>query len=73
MSVATMVWIVTYRIDSKSPQVQLDRYTEESAKHFAQGIIDAGGVAVITEDYRMIDPSTETVEERKQLQWPDPQ
>lgn len=53
----TMVWTVTYRTDSKSAQCELKRYTKEAADYFAEGIIAAGGVAVITED---IEPAPAT-------------
>jgi hypothetical protein len=46
---ATCIWTVHFRIDSKSKQQELVRYTEEAAVHFAQGIIDSGGVAVVVE------------------------
>lgn len=65
-----MVWTVVYRTDSKSPQQELDRYTQEAAEHFAQGIIDTGGVAIITEDAKDM-PETEdaVIHPVRSLQW----
>jgi hypothetical protein len=51
MSIGTMVWTVTFRMDAKSAQQELPRYTKEAADAFAQGILDLGGVAIVTEDY----------------------
>ncbi len=45
-----MVYVVTFRTDAKAPQQELKRYTKESANAFATGIIDIGGVAIVTED-----------------------
>lgn len=73
MTLGTMVWTVTYRTDSKSPQQELDRYTAEAANHFAQGIIDAGGVAIVTEDFRSDAPANEEdgpiVNDTRSLTW----
>lgn len=46
----TMVWIITFRLNKQSPQQEIKKYTKEAADHFAEGIMDAGGVAVVTED-----------------------
>lgn len=55
----TMVWTITFRTDSASPQKELKRYTRESANNFAQGIIDTGGVAIVTEDIEDIPQQTD--------------
>lgn len=66
----TMVWIVTYRTDSKSPQQELTRYTKESADHFASGINDAGGVAVVHEDVEDIPERSDLLTaEANRLDW----
>ena len=54
-----LVWIVTFRRDAKSSQESLIRYTEEAAVHFAQGIIDTGGVAIVTEDLEDDSPTND--------------
>lgn len=65
-----LVYVVTYRIDSKSPQSELVRFTQESADHFAKGIIDSGGVAIVTEDAREEVASEEPVNHpSRSLQW----
>lgn len=65
-----MVWTVVYRTDSKSPQMELDRYTKEAAEHFATGIIDAGGVAVVVEDVKEATETEEAVTHPvRNLQW----
>jgi hypothetical protein len=68
----TMVWIVTYRLNSKSGQTEVKKYTPESANAFAQTIQELGGVAVITED---IEPSPAADEQpelsRNSLDWSD--
>jgi hypothetical protein len=75
MMTGQMVWTVTYRVDSDSPQTELKRYTVEAATHFAQGIIDAGGVAVVTEEYEAEpaqEPETEeqdNISTKRKLQW----
>lgn len=64
-----MVWVVTYRIDSKSPQTELVRYTQESANIFAEGIIAAGGVAVVTEDFREVPATEDDASDSRSLKW----
>jgi len=67
----TMVWVVTFRIDNKSPQQELIRYTPEAAKHFAEGIIATGGVAVVTEDVQDVttDDVNENTNTKRSLKW----
>jgi len=47
---SVIIYVVTYKDSPKSPQREITRYTEESAKRFAKLIEEEGGVAVITED-----------------------
>lgn len=72
MPIGTMVWTVTFRIDSKAPQQELKRYTEESADAFADGILAMGGVAVVTEDYEEVPENEEDdpfIATRSSLSW----
>jgi hypothetical protein len=65
-----LVYVVTYRVDSKSPQSELVRFTKEAADHFAKGIVDSGGVAIVTEDVRDQVASDEPVTHpNRSLQW----
>jgi hypothetical protein len=65
----TIVYVVTYRMDNKSPQQELERYTKEAAVHFATGIQDAGGVAIITEDVKDIQENEMNEHPKRSLQW----
>jgi hypothetical protein len=42
-------YTVTFRMDAKSPQQELKRYTKEAAESFADGVISMGGVAIVNE------------------------
>jgi hypothetical protein len=71
----TVVYVVTYRIDSTKPQEELLKYTRESADTFAATINEVGGVAVVTEDIRTLPDTVNddlvTVPQPKGLIWED--
>ena len=46
----TVVYIITYKKDNKSPQEETKRYTKEAAEAFVKVIEEIGGIAVYIED-----------------------
>jgi hypothetical protein len=48
----TMVYVVTYRLDNKSPQEEQIKYTREAANILANSVLELGGIAIVTEDIR---------------------
>jgi len=71
MPFGQLEYTVTFRIDSKSPQQELKRYTKEAANNFADGIVAMGGVAIITEGICEEPISDELVNphEARSLKW----
>ncbi len=72
----TQIYVVTYKTSPSEFQKELIRYTKESAWHFANGICDAGGVAVVNESWEeapegTVDDlvSTPITESKGQLLW----
>lgn len=69
MKTVTLSWVVTYRLDNDSPQSEVTKFTQESANRFAAGIIADGGVAVVTEDSRVVDSPDDDEHPMRKLQW----
>lgn len=68
--IPTLVYVVTYRMPSDKSQSELTKFTKESAESTAKAIQDIGGVAVITEDVRVVEDTEQTeTHPKRTLQW----
>lgn len=66
-TITTVVYVVTFRMNKDQPQQELVRYTRPAAEIFAQGILDSGGVAIVTEDVRTLEEPLEHA--KRSLAW----
>lgn len=65
----TMEYVVAFRAHTKSPQQEAKFYTPQAAEIFADGILQAGGVAIVTEDVQDIPADDSIQHPARTLQW----